>query len=257
MPLLPNASVKTKVDFTRSRFEWKRQFQVSATANIVEEGSLLQRITAPDGLTEVVTLSTNAALLRPVGISLQSRISGQTFTKVQDVVVPHVAPFTVQLAETTLTPNALVVGAGEAVAYDMTAPGWLTVIAPPGPPIGGQVVVNPNGLLTFDPAGAEADHVVRVTYRYTLTAIERDELLRQSHVNRGAEDQFGLMTVACGNCVVYTTMYRCDEQYAVGDVLTLDNAGLFSKSGATPFGVVLSVPTPSDPYLGVEYISPA
>jgi hypothetical protein len=43
MPLLPSASVKTKVDFTRSRFEWKRQFQVSPTANIIEEGSLLQR----------------------------------------------------------------------------------------------------------------------------------------------------------------------------------------------------------------------
>lgn len=253
MPLLPNASIKTKVDFTRSRFEWKRQFQVSPTANIVEEGSLVQRITSPAGTDEVITLSTAAAAQRPAGITLQSRISGNTFTAVQDVVVPHAAPFTVQLAHTTLTPNVLFPGYGEATLYDVTAAAWLGV----GPAAPAVVDVNVNGLLTFDPAGGEADHVVRVTYRYVLTSIERDELLRQSHVNRGAEDQFGLMTVAIGHCVVYTTMYRCDEQYAVGDVLTLDAAGLFSKSGATNFGIVISVPTPSDPYLGVEYLTPA
>lgn len=257
MPLLPNASVKTKVDFTRSRFEWKRQFQVSPTANIVEEGSLLQRIVSPAGTDEVVTLSTAAATLRPAGISLQSRITAQTFTAVQDIVVPTVAPFTVQLAHTTLVVTAG--GFGEAALWDYDAGAGneiLVPVAPPAPPpvtIPASVTVNANGLLTFD--ALEAGHHVRVTYRYVMTSIERDELLRQSHVNRGAEDQFGLVTVACGHCVVYTTMYLCTETYAVGDALTLDANGLFSLSGATTFGRVISLPTPSDPYLGVEYVT--
>jgi hypothetical protein len=253
MPLLPNASVKTKVDFTRSRFEWKRQFQVSPTANIIEEGSLLQRITSPAGSDEVVTLSTNGAALRPVGISLQSRITAVTFTAVQDIVVPTVAPFTVQLAHTTLVN---ITGFGESALwdYDLAVPGPLAPIAPPGPPVANvSVVVDPNGLLTFD--AAQAGEHIRITYKYVLTSIERDELLRQSHVNRGAEDQFGLMTVAVGHCFVYTTMYLCTETYVVGAPLTLDNNGLFSLSGATAFGRVISLPTPSDPYLGVEYVT--
>jgi len=49
MPLLPNASIKTKYDFTRSRFEWKRQFEVSPTTNIVEEGAMLTRLAGPAG----------------------------------------------------------------------------------------------------------------------------------------------------------------------------------------------------------------
>jgi len=254
MALLPNASVKTKVDFTRSRFEWKRQFEVAATANIVEEGSLLQRVADASGLKEVVTLSTNAASLRPAGISLQSRITALTFTNVEEVVVPSAAPYTVQLSRT----NIIDTGAGVAEAavwdYDAGPAAYLTVVA--GVPAATQVEIAPlTGLATFNVA--EAGHRCRVVYRYNLTAIERDELLRQSHVNRGAEDQFGLMTVAQGHCVVYTTMYDANEQYAVGDALTLDNNGLFSKSGATAFGEVISVPTASDPYLGVEYITPA
>ena len=252
MPLLPNASVKTKVDFTRSRFEWKRQFQVSPTANIIEEGSLLQRITSPAGSDEVVTRSAVGAGLIPVGISLQSRISGVTFTAVQDVVVPTVAPFTVQLAHMNLPLTAG--GFGEATYwdYDLAVPGPLAAVA--GAPVANVSVTTPaNGLLTFDIA--QAGQHVRATYKYILTSIERDELLRQSHVNRGAEDQFGLMTVAVGHCVVYTTMYLCTEVYAVGDVLTLDANGLFSKSGGTNFGRVISLPTPSDPYLGVEYVT--
>jgi hypothetical protein len=254
MPLLPNASVKTKVDFTRSRFEWKRQFQVSPTANIIEEGSLLQRITSPAGTDEVVTLSTAAPDLRPVGISLQSRITAVTFTTVQDIVVPVAAPHAVQLAHSTLVTT--VGGFGEAALWDFTTGAALIAVAPPAPPgAPGSVTVDPNGLLTFDPA--QAGDRVRVTYKYVMTSIERDDLLRQSHVNRGAEDQFGLMTVAVGHCVVYTTMYVCTETYSVGDQLTLDVNGQFSLSGATNFGRVISVPTPSDPYLGVEYVTQA
>jgi len=248
MALLPNASVKTKVDFTRSRFEWKRQFEVAATANIVEEGSLLQRIPDAAGLKEVVDLSTNAGSLRPAGISLQSRISATTFAWVEEVVVPSGAPYTVQLSKTNIIDSGG--GIAEAAAWDYNASAYLNVVA--GAPLGTQFEVVPlTGLTTFNVA--EAGHSVRMIYRYNLTAIERDELLRQSHVNRGAEDQFGLMTVAQGHCVVYTTMYDAQEKYLVGDQLTLDNNGLFSKSGATNFGVVISVPTASDPYLGVEY----
>lgn len=255
MPILPNASVKSKVDFTRSRFEWKRQFSVAPTVNVLEEGTALIRVADPSGLAEVVEPSTAAASLIPAGISLQSRISAVTFTNVEELTVPTVAPFTVNLKKTTLLDTGAGIPELAVWDYSLGVPAYLNVLGVTPPAAATNVYATTAGLIEFD--AARAGDKVRAVYRYILTAIERDELLRQSHVNRGAEDQFGLMTVAQGHCIVYTTMYDCSESYAVGDTLTLDANGVFSKSGATSFGTVISLATAGDPYLGVEYITPA
>jgi len=275
MPLLPDASVKTKYDFTRSRFEWKRQFSVAPTANIVEEGSMLTRLPGPTG-GEVVQLGQSGALAageRPCGIALISRISANTFTMVRNVTVPAVSvpavPLQIQLPNgnlvvTTDTWGAWipVAGAAEVYVWDNTAAipaPLITVVhvAPPAP-IAGTVDVDPvTGLMTFN--AAEAEHNLTVTYRWHLTAVERDLLLRQSHVNRGAEDQFGLMTVGYGNCWLYTSMYVAGDAYVVGGQLYLYDNGLVSatqQGASVAFGRVISVPSPGDPYLGFEYISP-
>ena len=256
MPLLPNASVKTKYDFTRSRFEWKRQFEVSPTTNILEEGSVVTRLPGPAG-NEVVQLGHAAAMgtgERPCGLSLQSRITANTFADVRDFTIPAApGPYTVQLPHA----NLIDVGGGvaEAYVYDNTAAAAMTVIAP-GAPATTQVAIDTvTGLMTFNVL--QAEHSITVTYRWNMTAIERDLVLRQSHVNRGAEDQFGLMTVGYGNCLVYTSMYECDQAYLVGTQCTLGAGGLFTLGGVTDFGLVVSVPSPGDPYLGVEYISPS
>lgn len=256
MPILPNASVKTKVDFTRSRFEWKRQFEMDPTVNILEEGTILQRVKNAAGTGEVVLPATSTAGELPVGISLQSRISATTFTEVEDIVVPAApGPYTVQLKHTNLIDTGG--GVAEASAWDFDIPAWITVVAAPA---AGDVAIDPlTGIATFDVANAE--HNVRLTYRFVLTAIERDAILRQSHVNRGAEDQFGLMTVAYGSCVVFTTMYDAFAQWAdptAGPPLqaTLGDGGLFTLAGTgEPFGRVISAPTPGDPYLGIEYVT--
>jgi len=261
MPLLPNASVKTKYDFTRSRFEWKRQFEVSPTTNIVEEGSVLTRLPGPAG-NEVVQLGHAGAMAageRPVGLSLQSRITANTFADVRNYTVPAApGPYTIQLPHAGLIDLGALTAEAYVWDYDAGPPAALTVIphvAPPAP-LAGQVDIDPvTGLMTFN--AAEAGHNIDITYRWNLTAIERDLILRQSHVNRGAEDQFGLMTVGYGDCVVYTSMYECDQAYTVGAQLTLGANGLFTLGGATNFGMVVSVPSPGDPYLGVEYISPS
>lgn len=259
MPLLPNASVKTKYDFTRSRFEWKRQFEVSPTANILEEGSVVTRLPGPAG-NEVVHLGQSGVLAtgeRACGLSLQSRITANTFVDVRNYTVPAApGPYAIQLPHA----NLVLAGAALAEAYvwDNTAGSVITVVAHIAVPApgGGNVDIDPvTGLMTFDVA--EAEHNITITYRWNLTAIERDLILRQSHVNRGAEDQFGLMTVGYGNCLVYTSMYECDQAYTVGAQLTLGDNGLFTLGGVTNFGIVVSVPSPGDPYLGVEYISPA
>jgi hypothetical protein len=273
MPLLPDASVKTKYDFTRSRFEWKRQFEVAPTTNIVEEGSMLTKLPGPTG-NEVVQLAQSGALAageRPCGVALISRITADTFTMVRDVTVPAIpvpaAPLQVQLPNanlvvTTIAWPTVALGAAELYAYDNTAGAALSTIvhAAPPAPLATEVDVDPlTGLMTFN--NAEAEHDITVTYRWYLTAVERDLLLRQSHVNRGAEDQFGLMTVGYGNCWLYTSMYVAGDTFTVGAPLYLYDNGLvsaFNAGGAsTQFGTCISVPSPGDPYLGIEYISPA
>jgi len=263
MPLLPNASVKTKYDFTRSRFEWKRQFEVSPTTNILEEGSMLTRVPGPAG-NEVVQLCHAGAAVgteRACGIACISRISATTFTDVRDFVVPAApGPYTIQLPHAGLVDYGA--GVAEAYVYDNTTAAALAVIAPPGPPAAGppvQVMINTvSGLMTFN--AAAAGDSVTVMYKWNLTAVERDLILRQSHVNRGAEDQFGLMTVGFGNCVVYTSMYDCHSAYAVGAPLYLIANGFVSSvdpGASIQFGRVISPPQPGDPYLAIEYISPA
>jgi hypothetical protein len=260
MPLLPNASVKTKYDFTRSRFEWKRQFEVSPTTNILEEGSMLTRLPGPAG-NEVVQLCHAGAAVgteRACGIALISRITATTFADVRNFVIPAVpGPYTIQLPHAGLVDYGA--GVAEAYVWDNTAAVQLAVIAPPGPPVGNQVMINTvSGLMTF-PAALAGD-AITVNYKWNLTAVERDLILRQSHVNRGAEDQFNLLTVGFGNCVVYTSMYDCHEAYPVGAPLYLINGGFVSSvdpGASIQFGHVVSPPTPGDPYLGWEYISPA
>ncbi len=266
MPLLPNASVKSKWDMTRSRFEWKRQFEVSPTTNIVEEASMLTRLPGPAG-NEVVQMGHSGAMAAgetACGVALISRISAYTFTDVRASTVPAISvppvPLQIQLPHSNLTVTAP--ATAEAYVYDLTAAAALTVvahIAVPAP-AATQVDIDPvTGLMTFN--NAEAEHDLQITYRWNLTAVERDLILRQSHVNRGAEDQFGLMTVGFGNCVIFTSMYLTSDAYTVGAQLYLNDNGLVSVTdvgGASlAFGRVISVPAPGDPYLGFEYISPA
>jgi hypothetical protein len=261
MPLLPNASIKTKYDFTRSRFEWKRQFEVSPTTNIVEEGGMLTRLPGPAG-NEVVqqsltgVMGTGEAL---AGAALISRITADTFTDVRDYTVPaNPGPWTIQLPHANLLITAPALA--EAYVWDNTAAAALTVIAHIAvpAPAATQVDIDPvTGLMTFNTA--EAEHDVTVTYRWNLTAVERDLILRQSHVNRGAEDQFGLMTVGYGDCLIFSSMYEASSPYLVGDSLYLLGNGCVTATnpggGELNFGRVVSPPEPGDPYLGFEYNS--
>lgn len=263
MPLLPNASIKTKYDFTRSRFEWKRQFEVSPTTNIVEEGAILTRLPGPAG-NEVVQQSVTGVMGAGealAGAALISRITANTFTDVKEYTVPVApGPYTIQLPHGNLLLTAP--ATAEAYVWDLDAgpPAALLVvahIAVPAP-AAGQVDIDPvTGLMTFNVA--EAGHNLVVTYRWNLTAVERDLILRQSHVNRGAEDQFGLMTLGYGDCLIYSSMYDASSPYLVGDSLYLLGNGCVTATnpggGELNFGRVVSPPEPGDPYLGFEYNS--
>ena len=259
MAIIPGAAVQAKYDLTRSIFETKRMYPLAAGVNIAEEASLLIQTA---GATSVeASVSTGAADEIPLGVALLSFIKGTTFTKYEDGVVPAVAPLTFQLART----NLVDVGAGvaEIAVYDVTSAAYLTVQAGAGPAAGVVQVNAVTGLMTFNVA--EAGNTFWVRYRYTMTVVEKEALIRSSHVNRGADEQFQTTSVGVGRCRVYTTMFDSRGEWVLlqQDGLTsspvLGPNGLWSTvavtATGTPFGRVISLPTVDDPFLGIEYDS--
>jgi hypothetical protein len=259
MSIIPGAVVNAKYDLSRGIIETKRMYPLAAGTNIAEEGSLLVQVAGTSSVEAAV--SAGVADEVPLGMALLSFIKGSTFTKYQEGAVPAVAPLTFQLARN----NLVDVGAGvaEAAVYDVTGAAYLTVIAP-GVPAAGQVAIDTaTGLMTFNVAEAGIDFWVR--YRYNMTVVEKEDLIRSSHVNRGADEQFESTSVAVGRCRVYTTMYDAQGEWELltqngaGNSPCLGPNGLWSTiaivAAATPFGRVISLPTVDDPYLGIEYDS--
>jgi hypothetical protein len=63
------------------------------------------------------------------------------------------------------------------------------------------------------------------------------------------------ITLIQGVSTVYTDQYDTSRNYAINDVLYCTSAGIFINTPVGPaykFGRVISVPTASDPFLGVE-----
>jgi hypothetical protein len=67
----------------------------------------------------------------------------------------------------------------------------------------------------------------------------------------------GKITLIQGFSTVFTDQYDTTRTYAINDQLSVNGSGLFTNfytisTGRPGFGRVVSVPTASDPYLGVE-----
>lgn len=263
MAIIPGAAVQAKYDLTRSIWETKRIYPLSAGTNIAEEASLM--IQAAGATSVEAAVSAGVADEVPLGVALLSFIKGTTFTKYEMGVVPTVAPYTFQLNRANLVNDGA--GLAEAYAYDVTNGAAIPIVAFPGPPGAGpppEAMIDPlTGLMTFNAALAGVSFYVR--YRYDMTVVEKEALIRSSHVNRGADEQFATTSVGVGRCRVYTTMYdaSCEwellTQNGAGNSPCLGPNGLWStvnvNATGTPFGRVISLPTVDDPYLGIEYDS--
>ncbi len=112
---------------------------------------------------------------------------------------------------------------------------------------------------------ADAGLEVKIVFRWELSAREHDFFVRDSHINRGAEDLLQEMMVGCGSpCIVYTMMYDaaavwramtataghqpCLNANGIGEVTTID-----INATGTVIGRVIKIPSVDDPYLGIEF----
>lgn len=268
MALEPGASVKSKYDLTRSRFEYRDSFALVPGTNLVEEAQLM--IAGGAGSVQQAAVSAGALGEIPLGVSLNANILGTTFTAFETLTVPATpGPYTVQLGHSNLATSGA--GLADAIVYDTTGATYLVVAA--GAVAGTSVAVNAlTGVVTF--AAGDQGHVGWIRYRWNLTVIEAQEILRQSAIGRGSDGTFEKIIVGRGHCRIFTTMYDCTAEWTLNfqsdTVGAGDNSpvlgpgGLWTTGAAaalytvplanpTPLGRVISLPTADDPYLGIEY----
>ena len=113
-----------------------------------------------------------------------------------------------------------------------------------------------NGTITTTASGSTsitAGETVYVTYTYEMTAADKE----QAGVNffNSNDDTQGCnkITMLQGGWRVYTDQFETDQNYAMNAQLFVSANGKFTSEVLTyHFGRVVSIPTASDPYLGVE-----
>lgn len=258
MALQPGASVKSKWDMTRSVIGYRREYELVAGTNLVEES---QFMIAGGTAGQQATTSAGLANEVPLGVSLNGKILATTFTNYETGTVPAVAPTTFTLAHSNIVTNGYT-GFADAYVYDNTGATELQVGAAAVAGVSVTLAVA-TGIITF--AVGDAAHSFFVRYRWTMTTAEAREILKQSAIGRGSEDTFDKVVIAHGDCIMYTTMFDCDAPWALNQQTWVPAAGdpVLGAGGVlttqdnnavgTPFGRVVSLPSTNDPFLGVEY----
>jgi len=118
-----------------------------------------------------------------------------------------------------------------------------------------------NGQITRVAGGTIADgEIVGVDYQYTVTEQElKFEGRNFWNFLNDVDIQDRKITVINDWSLIFTTQYDVAQTFAVNDALTAGTSaanmeGLVTKGGAGPYiGRVYQVPTPDDPFLGVQY----
>lgn len=262
----PGAADQALWDMTRCRFEHKWQYAIKDGVNIINEATFLVREAGADG-GEVVLPSTGAADEIFAGVSQQSGIYAYVWAQCVDATIPAVAnpagDYEIDVGHKNLINDGGTPKTAEVrVIYAATGTAFTVLDETTAPTANGEVQVDPDtGIFTFYGAGTDPGKDVKITYRWELSAVERDFLVRESNVNRGAELLLGEMMVGCGQCIVYTRMYDATADWQVlagaGNLPVLYKNGTVTtdtiNAAGTVIGQVIKAPSVDDPYLGVEY----
>lgn len=261
MSIQPGASVKSKWDQTRSDIGDRREFPLVTGTNLVEEAQVMVAggTTVQQATTSVTGAGFGDAI--PLGMSLNGKILATTFVNYEAGTVPAATPFTFTLEHSNLVTNSYSTFA-DAFVYDTTGATELEVA---GAAVAATSVTlaAATGIMTF--AAGDASHAFYVRYRWTLTTVEAQEILRQSSIGRGSESTFDKVVVAHGHCTMFTSMFDADAAWVLNQQLgTAVNGNPVTGAGGvltifdnnatgTAFGRVVSLPSANDPFLGVEY----
>jgi hypothetical protein len=260
----PGAADQALWDMTRSEFQYKEQYSIADGVNILNEGTFLAKYDNGAG-EAVVAPCAGTSNEMFAGVALHSGIEGYIWAHVLASTIPNTATPTIDVGHKNLindggTPKTCLCR----VQYTATGTDFTINDESTPPAAAGAVQVDPDtGVFTFHAGDAALG--VTITYRWLLSAVEKEFYLGQSNINRGAESYLGIMTVGTGRVRFYTMMYDARADWNVlsttaGDKPVLAPNGEVSTAvlvaTGTVIGEVLKAPDPSDPYLCIEYMIP-
>lgn len=233
-------------DTTRSYYSDSKERAVAPGATFTAEAQFL--IYVSDGAGGVaVQASAGGAAERPAGWLLSDALRISTEVIVEEVVVPAVAPYTVNLKNTNIVSGServVNIGTGVALAENCPVPGAAQ-----------YCLVDATGLVTFN--AAQAGVSMRITYRYNMTL---EQILNKYHersINNRWQDYFGTCSVMSGEGEMFTDQYDTTQAYAVGDIIYTGAGGrVTSAAGGVQVGMVTQVPGVNDTFFGVKFNLP-
>lgn len=245
-------------DLNRSYFNDIKERPLAASATLTEEGQCLVYVSDGAGGMAVAPSAGLAPGTAEIfaGFAITDALKVLTNTVVETVVVPSVAPYTVQLR------NANVILAS-AFVINVTGGGTTMAAACPAP-AATQYCVTTAGLMTFNVA--QAGITATIVYRYNLTAAQTLEIFHARSVNSFAQDYFSSVSVGCLEGEIFTTMYDTSQaNYAIGDIIYTGVGGNVTKvnTSSVVVGICSQVPGVisangfTSSYLGVKYKSAA
>jgi hypothetical protein len=243
------------IDIKRTFYTWSDTQQVATGKTVSEEGQGL--VAVMEGGVEKVMPSEAGVGEKFVGFAMFRQKTFATAAVVEDHIIPTAAPFVVELGKQHLI-------AGQVRVLNVVAGGDFTPAAAPPAVAAGEFLVDlVHGTITFN-GPADAGKTIRVFYRYDLTVAESIQQFYEAPTNHPDPNFFSQVGVGKGKGRVYTMFYDQSIDWAaatvvpglLGAALTKGMITDGSGGGVTliPNARVVNVPSPTDPYLGIEFL---
>lgn len=224
------------IDIKRTFYTWSDTQAVATGVEISEEGQGL--VAVLEGGVEKVQPALGSASEKIVGFAQFRQKDFSTAAVVEDHVIPSAAPYTVELGKSLLIDGQVRVVGASPDSIDYT-----------------------NGTLTF--LVGDKSKSVRVYYRHDLTVADAKQMYYEAPTNMPDPNFFSQVGVGKGKGRLFTMFYDQSIDWAsAATVPALAVGGLITHTvhegtttcTAIPNGRVVNVPTPADPFLGVEFL---
>ena len=241
------------IDIKRSFYTWSDTQQIATGYTVAEEGQGLVAV-MEDGIEKVKPNDGTSGDF--VGFAMFRQQDFTTAAVVEEHVVPSAGPYVIELGKSNLIGTVGALGA-QIRCYDETNGNELGEALVSA--AGDFVVDITAGTVTFN--AAEAGVTVKVYYRYNLTVAEAKLHYYEAPTNHPDPNYFTQVGVGKGKGRLFTMYYDQTIDWAnpaAGILKAGDLAGMITDSSGTgvsiPNSRVVSVPSPADPYLGIEFL---
>jgi len=240
------------IDIKRTFYTWSDTQPVATGKTVTEEGQGL--VAVMEGGVEKVKPAEAGVGEVCVGFAMFRQLTFGTAAVVEDHIIPTAAPFVVELGKQNLI-------TGQVRAYSPADVADFAPAAAPPAVAAGEVLVDlAHGTAEFNGA-ADGGKTVRVFYRYDLTVAESMQQFYQAPTNMPDPNFFSQVGVGKGKGRVFTMYYDQSVDWAnpavVPALAGAPTPGMLCDGGAGPVvpnARVVQVPSPVDPYLGIEFL---